>query len=58
MSADFLIIGGGVIGLNIAKELALRFPMKIIRMIEKENKIGQHCSSRNSGVLHAGFYYN
>ena len=58
MSADFLIIGGGVIGLNIAKELAKRFPKKIIRLIEMEKEMGQHCSSRNSGVLHAGFYYS
>ena len=44
--------------MNIAKELAKRFPLAVIRLIEKEAQFGLHCSSRNSGVLHAGFYYN
>jgi len=52
----FLIVGGGIIGLTIAQSL-LRRGVKDIVIIEKEKKIGQHASGRNSGVLHAGIYY-
>ena len=54
---DYLIIGAGIIGVSIARELAKRYPDKIIIVIDKENKEAQHASGRNSGVLHAGFYY-
>ena len=54
---DYLIIGAGIIGLNIAKNLKQRFPQSKILVIEKENEVGFHSSGRNSGVLHAGFYY-
>ena len=54
---DYLVIGGGIIGLAIARELARRFPHARIQIIEKEKEIATHASGRNSGVLHAGFYY-
>ncbi|MCX6238701.1 MAG: L-2-hydroxyglutarate oxidase [Bacteroidia bacterium] len=54
---DFLIIGGGIIGLSIARELINRFPDKKIALLEKEPDVAYHSSGRNSGVLHAGFYY-
>lgn len=54
---DYLIIGGGIIGLNIAKELKLRDETAKILLIEKEKDVAYHSSGRNSGVLHAGFYY-
>lgn len=54
---DFIIIGAGVIGLNIALSLTKRFPESNILIIEKEPLPGMHASGRNSGVLHAGFYY-
>ena len=54
---DYLIIGGGIIGINIALELKKRFPKESIIVLEKENSLGQHASGRNSGVIHAGFYY-
>jgi L-2-hydroxyglutarate oxidase LhgO len=56
-TADFLIIGGGVVGLTIALELAHRHPKAKIIVLEKEKELAQHGSGRNSGVLHAGFYY-
>lgn len=56
-SVDFLIIGAGVIGITIALELKKRFPDQSITIIEKEISAGFHASGRNSGVLHAGFYY-
>ena len=58
MKCDYLIIGGGIIGLTIAKELKERFSDANIAIIEKESKVGLHSSGRNSGVLHAGFYYS
>lgn len=54
---DYLIIGGGIIGLSIARELNKRFPNVSICILEKESDIATHSSGRNSGVLHAGFYY-
>ncbi len=58
MTTDYLIIGAGVIGLTIALELRQRFPRATITVLEKEAAAGQHASGRNSGVLHAGFYYS
>jgi L-2-hydroxyglutarate oxidase len=56
-SSDFLIIGGGIIGICVALELKKRFHDSKIILIEKEVDCGLHASGRNSGVLHAGFYY-
>lgn len=58
MLADFLIIGGGVIGLNIARHLRRLYPGSSVHLLEKETDCGLHASGRNSGVLHAGFYYS
>lgn len=57
MKTDFLVIGGGVIGLNIARDLRRRYGDSRVTLIEKESDCGLHASGRNSGVLHAGFYY-
>src|SRR5215831_9781819 len=56
--ADFLVIGGGVVGLSIARELKSRFSDSRVTLIEKEAECGLHASGRNSGVIHAGFYYS
>ena len=58
LQADYLIIGAGIIGLALARELRLRFPAADILMLEKEADVAFHGSGRNSGVLHAGFYYS
>ena len=50
-----VVIGAGVVGLAIAKEISSEDPEVII--LEKEGNIGQITSSRNSGVIHAGIYY-
>lgn len=56
-TSDFTVIGGGIIGLSIARELQKLYPGQRICLIEKEEECGTHASGRNSGVLHAGFYY-
>ncbi len=57
-TADFLIVGAGILGVTLALELSRRFPGRKIAVIEKESEIGTHASGRNSGILHAGFYYS
>ena len=54
--ADILIVGGGIVGLTIARELRSRGRSGIV-VLEKEPELGRHASGRNSGVLHAGVYY-
>ena len=54
---DYLVIGGGVVGISIAREIALRQHGARITVLEKEADLGGHASGRNSGVIHAGFYY-
>ena len=56
-TADFLIIGAGIVGLTIALELKRRHPGAAIIVLEKEPEPGRHSSGRNSGVLHSGIYY-
>lgn len=55
ISTECVVIGGGIIGLAIASELA-RKGKKII-LLEKEDHLCQHTSSRNSEVIHSGIYY-
>ena len=57
-STDFLILGGGIIGLSVARELKHRFPDTRVTLLEKETACGLHASGRNSGIIHAGFYYS
>lgn len=54
---DTIIIGGGIVGLAIARELLSRDPKQRIAVLEKEPELGKHASGRNSGVLHSGIYY-
>lgn len=57
-SADYLIVGGGIVGLTVALELRKRYPASSIVLLEKEHALGKHASGRNSGVLHSGIYYD
>ena len=52
-----LIVGAGIIGLTIAYELREKYPNYEIIVIDKEAHEAFHASGRNSGILHAGFYY-
>jgi len=57
-SCDYLIIGAGVIGLSIGISILESDPAAKVIVVDKESKSGTHASARNSGVLHAGFYYS
>lgn len=52
-TADFLVVGGGIIGLDIARKLHAAFPGETVTLIEKEPDRGMYASVRNSGVLRA-----
>jgi len=54
---SILIIGGGIVGLATAYRLLERFPAAKVTLLEKETAVGAHQSTHNSGVLHAGLYY-
>ena len=55
--ADLVVIGGGVVGLALADAWLARHPGDSVAVYDKENQLAAHASGRNSGVLHAGFYY-
>ena len=50
------VLGGGIVGLAVARELGLRYPGLSVTVIEKEPRIAAHQSGHNSGVVHAGVY--
>jgi len=54
---DFVVIGGGIVGLATARELLRRHPSARLTLIEKEPRWAAHQSGRNSGVIHSGIYY-
>lgn len=54
---DFIVIGGGIVGLAVARELLLKKPGASVCVLEKEDGPGRHQSTHNSGVLHCGLYY-
>src|SRR5512142_2663891 len=53
---EVLVVGGGIVGLTIARELLRRGKGDVV-VLEREPELGAHASGRNSGVLHAGIYY-
>ncbi len=55
-SCEFLVVGAGITGLTIARELIAAGAGNVL-ILEKEPALGAHASGRNSGVLHAGIYY-
>lgn len=57
MSRRVVIIGGGIVGLAVAREWLARAPDWKVTVLEKEAGVGRHQSTHNSGVLHAGLYY-
>jgi L-2-hydroxyglutarate oxidase len=51
------IVGAGIIGLAIGREIIRRWPGTRVVVLEKEDRIAAHQTSHNSGVVHAGLYY-
>ena len=56
-SADVAVIGGGIVGLALADAWLAAHPGSSVVVFDKEERLAEHASGRNSGVLHAGFYY-
>jgi L-2-hydroxyglutarate oxidase len=57
MSRRVAIIGGGILGVAVAREVLQRQPDADVTVIEKEDRLASHQTGRNSGVVHAGLYY-
>ncbi|HJN82032.1 MAG: L-2-hydroxyglutarate oxidase [Verrucomicrobiota bacterium] len=57
MNTDYLVIGGGIVGLGTAWRLQTMHPGSHVCLLEKELEVGNHQSGNNSGVLHCGLYY-
>ena len=51
------MVGGGILGLAVARELALRHPDRSLTVLERELDVGAHQTGHNSGVVHGGIYY-
>ena len=54
---DVAVVGGGILGLAVARELGARRPGLKLTLLEREAGLAAHQSSHNSGVVHAGIYY-
>jgi (S)-2-hydroxyglutarate dehydrogenase len=54
---DLAIVGGGILGLAVARELSRRRPRARICVLEREDRLAAHQSGHSSGVIHAGIYY-
>jgi L-2-hydroxyglutarate oxidase len=54
---DLAVVGGGIVGLAVARELLSRNPRSRVTVFEGEQRIGSHQTGHNSGVIHAGIYY-
>ncbi len=50
-------VGGGIVGLAVARELTIRYPDMQVTVFDKEDHVAAHQSGHNSGVVHAGLYY-
>lgn len=54
---DLVVIGGGIVGLSTAMQVSQQFPGMSVGVLEKEAAVAQHQTGHNSGVIHAGVYY-
>lgn len=54
---DFVIVGGGIVGLSTGMALCKRYPNSKIAVLEKESAVAKHQTGNNSGVIHSGIYY-
>jgi L-2-hydroxyglutarate oxidase len=56
-TCDFLVVGGGILGLAVARELLGRHPDSSLCVLEREDRLAAHQTSHSSGVIHGGIYY-
>ena len=54
---DYLVVGGGIVGISTAWQLKRRSPTARVLLLDKEPRVASHQSGHNSGVVHAGIYY-
>ena len=57
MTDRVAVIGGGIVGVAVAREILTRRPNAQVTLYEKEDRLAAHQTGRNSGVIHAGLYY-
>lgn len=55
--SDVVVVGAGIVGLAVARELSRRHPTHQITVLEKEHRVAVHQTGHNSGVVHGGVYY-
>jgi L-2-hydroxyglutarate oxidase len=56
-SHDTVVVGAGILGLAVAREILARRPAERVLVVEREARPAAHQSSHNSGVIHGGIYY-
>ncbi len=54
---DFVVVGAGILGLAVARELGIRWPERSVAVLERAGEVGTGQTGANSGVIHAGIYY-
>jgi L-2-hydroxyglutarate oxidase len=54
---DVTVIGGGIVGIATAMQIAKKYPRYKVGVVEKEEAMAQHQTGHNSGVIHSGIYY-
>src|ERR1039458_8214482 len=54
---DVVVVGAGILGLAVARELRHRYPSLTMVVLERESDVAQHQTGHNSGVIHSGVYY-
>ncbi|GAA0485203.1 L-2-hydroxyglutarate oxidase [Salinibacillus aidingensis] len=54
---DFIIVGGGIVGLSVGLAITRQHPSKKVLILEKEKELAAHQTGHNSGVIHSGIYY-
>lgn len=54
---EFVIVGGGIVGLSVGLALIKKYPDKNVVILEKESEVSMHQTGNNSGVIHSGIYY-
>lgn len=57
LTADYVVVGGGIVGLATAWALTEGHPSRKVVVLEKEDEVATHQTGRNSGVVHSGIYY-